>query len=104
MAITVLVIAAGASLLRGGRYVYDEQATADDNTAVANTMRGNTVRGSAVPEDRVPEDSSPEGPGPEDPGPEDPGPLADTALGTSPELAIEVTAEVADEAIRRPRR
>ena len=26
MAIIVLVIAAGASLLRGGRYVYDEQA------------------------------------------------------------------------------
>jgi hypothetical protein len=62
-------------------------------------MRGNTGRGSAVPEDRVPED-----PGPEAPGPEDPGPLADTALGTSPELAIEVTAEVADEAIRHPRR
>jgi hypothetical protein len=95
----VLVIAAGASLLRGGRYVYDEQATADDNTAVANTVRGNTVRGSAVPEDRVPEDSGPEGSGPEDPGP-----LADTALGTSPELAIEVTAEVADEAIRHRRR
>jgi MFS family permease len=99
MAITVLVIAAGASLLRGGRYVYDEQATADDNAAVASTMRGNTGRGSAVPEDLVPED-----PGPEAPGPEDPGPLADTALGTSPELAIEVTAEVADEAIRHPRR
>ena len=30
MAITVLVIAAGASLLRGGRYVYDEQATPAD--------------------------------------------------------------------------
>jgi hypothetical protein len=64
MAITVLVIAAGASLLRGGRYVYDEQAAADDNTAVANTMRGNTVRGSAVPEIASPETPARRAPAP----------------------------------------
>jgi hypothetical protein len=58
MAMIVLVIAAGASLLRGGRYVHDERA--------------------AVPEN--------------------------TALGASPELAIEVAAEIAGEASRDPRR
>ena len=35
-------------------------------------------------------------------GADDPGPLADTALGTSPELAIEVAAEVTDETTRDP--
>jgi MFS family permease len=65
MAIVVLVIAAGASLLRGGRYVHDELAIT--------------------------------------PG-ADPGPIADTALGASPDLAIEVTAEVADETARHPHR
>jgi hypothetical protein len=70
MAIIVLVIAAGASLLRGGRYVYDEQA---------NDPAGNTVA-------------------------QEPGPLADTALGASPQLAVEVAAEVADETARDSRR
>ena len=79
MAITVLVIAAAASLLRGGRYVYDEDAPGQDSAAPENTVAGNTM-------------------------PEDPGPLADTALGASPELAIEVAAEVADEASRDSRR
>ncbi len=79
MAIIVLIIAAGASLLRGGRYVHDEDSPGQDGTA-----RGNTVAGNAAPQD--------------------PGPLADTALGASADLAIEVTAEVADEATRDCRR
>ena len=43
MAIIVLIIAAGASLLRGGRYVYDEDAPGQDTTAPGNTVAGNTV-------------------------------------------------------------
>jgi len=74
MAIVVLIIAAGASLLRGGRYVHDEHATADGGAAAGNAV------------------------------PQEPGPIADTALGASPELAVEVAAEVADEAARDSRR
>ena len=76
MAIIVLVIAAGASLLRGGRYVYDEQA---DGAASNSAAAGHA-------------------------GAQEPGPLADTALGASPDLAIEVAAEVADETARDPHR
>ena len=57
MAIIVLIIAAGTSLLRGGRYVHDEHASGQDNAAPGDTVA------------------------------EDPGPLADTALGASPDLA-----------------
>ena len=74
MAMTVLVIAAGVSLLRGGRYVHEEHASGQDNAAPGDTVA------------------------------EDPGPLADTALGASPDLAIEVAAEVADETARDSRR
>jgi len=81
MAIIVLVIAACASLLRGGRYVYDEDAAGQQNTGQENPVPGNGTAAN---------------------GAEDPGPLADTALGTSPELAIEVAAEVADETSRDP--
>jgi MFS family permease len=66
MAIIVLVIAAGASLLRGGRYVYDEQA---------NDPAGNTVA--------------------QEPGPlagTAPG-ASHTAPGASPQPAVEVAAE-----------
>jgi hypothetical protein len=35
---------------------------------------------------------------------QEPGPLADTALGASPQLAVEVAAEVADETARDSRR
>jgi hypothetical protein len=35
---------------------------------------------------------------------EEPGPIADTAHGASPELAIEVAAEVTDETARDPQR
>jgi hypothetical protein len=62
----VLVIAAGASLLRGGRYVYDEQA---------NDPAGNTVA--------------------QEPGPlagTAPG-ASHTAPGASPQPAVEVAAE-----------
>jgi hypothetical protein len=91
MAITVLIIAACASLLRGGRYVYDEDAAGQQNTGQENPIPGSTVPGSTVP-----------GNGTAANGADDPGPLADTALGTSPELAIEVAAEVADETARDP--
>jgi len=91
MAITVLVIAACASLLRGGRFVYDEDAAGQKNTGQEGSVAGSTVAGSTVAGSTVAGN-----------GAEDPGPLADTALGTSAELAIEVAAEVTDETARDP--
>jgi MFS family permease len=44
MAITVLVIAAGASLLRGGRYVHDEQATQETPPQEASPAAQNAPR------------------------------------------------------------
>ena len=49
MAIVLLVIAAGASLLRGGRYVHDEHSPGQDNAVGQHGGRkhrpGNTVAG-----------------------------------------------------------
>ena len=44
MAITVLVIAAGASLLRGGRYVYDEHAAGQTPPQGASPAAQNAPR------------------------------------------------------------
>ena len=114
MAIIVLLIAAGAVpaarwplRLRRGRPGSGRRGTGEDGgregtgtvagntvagntgTVAGNTVAGNTVAGNTVAGNTVAED---------------PGRLADTALGVSPDLAIEVAAEVADEATRDSRR
>ena len=75
MAIVVLVIAAGVSLLRGKKYVHDERAVAGPEASEAAEV------------------------------------TAETAIGASPDLAVEVAAEVAaegtdtaDPAARKPGR
>jgi hypothetical protein len=71
MAMTVLVIAAIASLLRGKRYVYDERPLAGPAASEEAEL------------------------------------TAETAIGASPEMGIEVAAEVAadsDPAARKPGR
>ena len=68
MAIVVLVIAAGASLLRGKRYVYDERALAGPASSEEAEL------------------------------------TAETAIGASPDLAIEVAAEVAADSADPPAR
>ena len=71
MAIILLVIAAIASLLRGGRYVYDERPLASPAASEEAEL------------------------------------TAETAIGASPEMGIEVAAEVAadsDPAARKPGR
>jgi hypothetical protein len=44
MAITVLVVAAGASLLRGGRYVYDDDAAQQTPPQAASPAAQNAPR------------------------------------------------------------
>ncbi len=68
MAITLLVIAAGASLLRGKRYVHDEHAIAGPGSSEAAEV------------------------------------TAETAIGATPEIAVEVAAEAADQNAQHPQR
>jgi MFS family permease len=68
MAIAVLVIAAGASLLRGRRFIHDDQAV----TGAANGAATGSAGAAEI--------------------------AADVAIGTSAELAVEVTAEIDSEA------